>query len=369
MADNSHGGGRRAFGDLTNLLSKRPASSDLEKSSGGIKIRRVEKGVGPRKELDENSKTSGGGKGIIFGNLFDGVAKENYERPSIFRGTKVQHMAAEAAGLLSKEGGESRNRCVPLDLSGISDKEESSLESEDGCEEEEDFDELDGGLPGHFASSELVNKMAANDGECLTQEEIAGSSGNQKPQSSLDFTTGGDMPSSSVQHASRGTGSLEEAVATKSCACSFCLKAAFMWTDLHYQDARSRLSVLKKSIKFARSLEAKKEGNEYAANVARYNSKRAAEMEFELSQQQRSLFLYTENVLLRESAQLSCLPLPSAVLLLVCCVLLCSSSRENGCRTGPTCCDACHSAFVKMKELRENCKTDLEKFSNSSLGK
>ncbi|KAL6912121.1 hypothetical protein ACP4OV_000926 [Aristida adscensionis] len=331
MADNTHGSGRRAFGDLTNVLSKRPASSDLEKGSGGIKIRRVEKGDGTRKEFDENSKTSGGTKGMIFGHLFDGVAKENFVRPSIFRGAKVQHMAAEAAGLLSKEAGKSRNCSVSMDSSSLSDKEESSLESEDGCEEDDDSDDVYGGLPGHFGGSELVNQMAANDGECLTQEEIAGSSGNQKPQSSLDFATGGDMPSSSV-HASMRTGGLEEAVATKSCACSFCLKAAFMWTDLHYQDARSRLSVLKKSIKFARSLEAKMQGNEYAANVAKYSSKQPADMEFELSQQQRSLFLYTENVLLHESAQL-------------------------------------HSAFVKMKELRENCKTDLEKISNSSLGK
>jgi hypothetical protein len=28
-----------------------------------------------------------------------------------------------------------------------------------------------------------------------------------------------------------------------------------------------------------------------------------------------------------------------------------------------------HSAFVKLKELRENCKTGLEKISNPSLGK
>jgi hypothetical protein len=63
--------------------------------------------------------------------------------------------------------------------------------------------------------------------------------------------------------------------------------------------------VLKKSIKFARSLEAKKgKGNEYAANVPGYNSKRAVGLEFELSQQQSQLFLYTENALLRESAQL-----------------------------------------------------------------
>ncbi|XP_062221980.1 uncharacterized protein LOC133921210 [Phragmites australis] len=331
MGENTRGSGRRAFGDLTNVLCKRRAPTDFEMSSGGIKIRRIEKDVEPRKQSDENAKTSGGGKGIIFGNLFDGVAKENVERPSIFRGTKVQHMAAEAAGLLSKEASEARNHCASMDSSDLSDKDlESSLESGGGCEE--DDDEIDGDLLSQFGSSELVSKIIATDGECLTQEEIVGSSGNQEPLSSLDFMIGGNMPNSNVQPASMRVGGLEEAVATKPCACSFYTKAAFMWTDLHYQDSRSRLSVLKKSIKLARSIEAKSRGNECAANAVKYNSRRAAEMEYGLSQQQRSLFLYTENVLIRESTQL-------------------------------------HSAFVKLKELRENCKTDLEKISNSSLGK
>lgn len=62
--------------------------------------------------------------------------------------------------------------------------------------------------------------------------------------------------------------------------------------------------MLKKNIKFARLLEEKMRGSEYAINIAGYNSKRAVGMEFELSQQQRSLFLYTENALVRESTQL-----------------------------------------------------------------
>ncbi|KAK3159125.1 hypothetical protein QOZ80_2AG0146030 [Eleusine coracana subsp. coracana] len=332
MTENTHVSDRRAFGDLTNVLCKRPAPADLEKSSGGIKIRRIEKDIGPRKESAENAKTSVTGKGIIFGHLFDGVAKGNFERPSIFRGRKVQHMAAEAAGLQSKEVSELKNHCVSMDSSALSDRElDSSLESESGCEEDDDYD-IYGGFPDHFGSSELVSKTSANYGECLTQEEIAGSSRSQKPLSLSDFTTCGNMPGSNVQPASMRTSGLEEPVATNSCTCSFCTKAAFMWTDLHYQDARSRLSVLKKSIKRARSLETITHGNEYAANAARYNSGRATEMEFELSQQQRSLFLFTENALVRESTQL-------------------------------------HSAFVKLKELRENCKIDLEKISNSSLGK
>ncbi|RCV08400.1 hypothetical protein SETIT_1G323300v2 [Setaria italica] len=326
MVENTHGSGRRAFGDLTNILCKRPALSDPENSTGGIKIRRIEKDTMTKKEFDENAMNSSRGKGIVFGHLFDGVAKGNFERPSIFRHTKVQHMAAKAAGLLSKEVSDLRDRCPSVDSFDFSDKEQdSSLDSEGEYDED---DETGGELPGHFSNSEV-----ANDGECLTQEEIVGSSGNQKPLSSLDFTTGGDLLSSSVQHASMRTGGLEEAVSTKSCACSFCLKAAFMLADLLYQDARSRLSVSKKSIKFARSLEAKKsKGNEYAANVAGYDPKQAVGLEFELSQQQRSLFLYTENALVRESTQL-------------------------------------HSSFVKLKELRENYKTDLGTISNSSLGK
>jgi hypothetical protein len=227
MAESTHGSGRHAFGDLTNVLRKRPASSDPEKGVSGLKIRRVEKDTATWKEFDEYAKNSSGGQGIVYGHLFDAVSKGNFERPSIFRNSKVQHMAAEAAGLPSKEDSDQRNHCASIDSFDLSAKgQDSSLESE-GDYDNEDDDETGGELPGHFSSSELANKTAANDGECLTQEEIVGSSENQKPLSSLDFTTGGDMASSSVQHASVITSGSEEAVATMSCACSFCLKGMF----------------------------------------------------------------------------------------------------------------------------------------------
>ncbi|CAM0944123.1 unnamed protein product [Alopecurus aequalis] len=268
MSENTQGTVRRAFGDLTNVLGKRPASCDLEKTAGGVKICRFEKVADPRKE-SEIAKASGVASGSIVEVLVDGIGKGDFVRPSIFRGAKVQHMAAQAAGLLSKEDGDVRNRCVPLDSSGVNDKADSSLESEGGCEEEDDDD----------------------------------TDRNQNPRSSFDATARADMPCTNIQHPPMGVGSLEESCATKSCTCAFCLKAAFMLSDLHYQDARSRLGALKKSIKFARSLEAKRQGNEYPFNVGAH-SKRAAQMGFELSQQQRSLFLHTENALVRESAQL-----------------------------------------------------------------
>jgi hypothetical protein len=99
MTESTHGSGHPVFGDLTNVLCKRPAPSDLKKGLGGITIRRIEKETEPRKESDENIKTGGRGKGLIFGHLFDWVAKGNYERPSVFHRTKVQYMAVVAAGL------------------------------------------------------------------------------------------------------------------------------------------------------------------------------------------------------------------------------------------------------------------------------
>ena len=223
MVENTHRSGRHAFGDLTNILCKRPALSDPEKSTGGIKIRRIEE---TRKEFHENAINSSIGKGIVFGHLFDGVAKQNFEKPSIFRHTKVQHMAAKTDGPLSKEVGDLKERGASIDSFDLSDKDQDSPLDSEGEYDDDDNDEMDGELPGHFSSTELANKTAANDDECLTQEEIVGSSGNQKHVSSLDFMTGGDMPSSRVSHASARTGGSEE-VATKSCACSFCLKGMF----------------------------------------------------------------------------------------------------------------------------------------------
>ncbi|KAJ8421371.1 hypothetical protein Cgig2_025254 [Carnegiea gigantea] len=40
----------------------------------------------------------------------------------------------------------------------------------------------------------------------------------------------------------------------KSCSCSFCTKATYIWSDLHYQDVKGRISVLGKSQKEANNL-------------------------------------------------------------------------------------------------------------------
>ncbi|URE45620.1 hypothetical protein MUK42_25149 [Musa troglodytarum] len=119
---------------------------------------------------------------------------------------------------------------------------------------------------------------------------------------------------------------IEISMPEKSCKCSFCLKAAYMWADLHYQDARGRLAALKKSKRLARTLEVRSCSNNHNIKAIQQSTKRSSELEFELTQQWRSLFLRTENTLVLETAQL-------------------------------------HANFLRLKELREICKRDLEAIS------
>uniref|UniRef100_A0A1J3HNE4 Uncharacterized protein n=1 Tax=Noccaea caerulescens TaxID=107243 RepID=A0A1J3HNE4_NOCCA len=110
----------------------------------------------------------------------------------------------------------------------------------------------------------------------------------------------------------------------KSCSCSFCLKAAYIWSDLHYQDIKGRLSVLKKSQKEASSL-IQRNGKGKPTDIhGSENSNNSANSEFDLMGQWTSLFLNMEGILARESNHLQ-------------------------------------GSFVTMKELRENCKIDLER--------
>ncbi|CAF1707014.1 hypothetical protein Bca4012_005432 [Brassica carinata] len=110
----------------------------------------------------------------------------------------------------------------------------------------------------------------------------------------------------------------------KSCSCSFCLKAAYIWSDLHYQDIKGRLSVLKKSQKEASSL-IRRNGKGRATDVyGSENSNNSTNVEFDVMGQWTSLFLNMEGILARESSHLQ-------------------------------------DSFVTMKELRENCKIDLER--------
>nr|AII30319.1 hypothetical protein [Cardamine hirsuta] len=110
----------------------------------------------------------------------------------------------------------------------------------------------------------------------------------------------------------------------KSCSCSFCLKAAYIWCDLHYQDTKGRLSALKKSQKLASNL-IERNGKERSTDLhASVNSVSYSKQESDLMGQWRSLFLSMGDILAHESNHLQ-------------------------------------NTFVAKKKMRDDCKMDLER--------
>ncbi|CAH2073303.1 unnamed protein product [Thlaspi arvense] len=110
----------------------------------------------------------------------------------------------------------------------------------------------------------------------------------------------------------------------KSCSCSFCLKAAYIWSDLHYQDIKGRLSALKKSQKLASSLIERNRKERPTDFHASLNSVNSANLASDLMGHWRSLFLSMGDILAHESNTLQ-------------------------------------NSFSAMRELREDCKIDLER--------
>ncbi|PRQ48828.1 hypothetical protein RchiOBHm_Chr2g0115081 [Rosa chinensis] len=107
------------------------------------------------------------------------------------------------------------------------------------------------------------------------------------------------------------------------CSCSFCLQAAHILSDLQYQDIKGRISALKKSQKEAGILVQKSfRGKEIDPKGPRYANK-TSKLESDLSSQWRSLFLHMEDIFVNEGNHL-------------------------------------HDKFVTLKDLRDNCKMELE---------
>ncbi|XP_022740057.1 uncharacterized protein LOC111292107 [Durio zibethinus] len=112
----------------------------------------------------------------------------------------------------------------------------------------------------------------------------------------------------------------------KACSCSFCLKAAYIWSDLHYQDIKGRIAVLKKSQKEA-SILVQKSGRGKQTDIhSQGNFNKSSKLESDLMSQWRSLFLNMEDIFVHESNRLQ-------------------------------------AGYTALKDLRENCKMDLERIT------
>ncbi|KAI3762587.1 hypothetical protein L1987_53021 [Smallanthus sonchifolius] len=104
----------------------------------------------------------------------------------------------------------------------------------------------------------------------------------------------------------------------KACPCSFCVKAACLWSDLHYQDIKGRIPAIKKSQKEAAILV-----NRNSRDVAR-NFGKFSNLESDLTGRWKSLFLHMEDIFVQEGTQLE-------------------------------------TSLSTLKEIINNCKTDSEK--------
>ncbi|KAK2655813.1 hypothetical protein Ddye_008865 [Dipteronia dyeriana] len=122
----------------------------------------------------------------------------------------------------------------------------------------------------------------------------------------------------------------------KDCSCSFCLKAAYIWSDLHYQDIKGRIAegrslfhtenyinlALKKSQKEASFLLEKCGKGKQTDGPGQGNASNLSKLESDLMSHWKSLFLHMEDIFVQESSKLQ-------------------------------------ASFLPLKDMRENCKMDL----------
>ncbi|KAI3747370.1 hypothetical protein L6452_09824 [Arctium lappa] len=110
----------------------------------------------------------------------------------------------------------------------------------------------------------------------------------------------------------------------KACPCSFCMKAAYIWSDLHYQDIKGRIAAIKKSQKEASILVHQNSRDGAKGKYGQGSFEKFSNLESDLTGRWMSLFLHMEDIFVREGSQLE-------------------------------------RSLSRLKELRDNCKTDSEK--------
>ncbi|XP_054822242.1 uncharacterized protein LOC129320705 isoform X2 [Prosopis cineraria] len=175
-------------------------------------------------------------------------------------------------------------------------------------------------------SQELANHDSANEERDRSLPKLASSKCGATECSKISGSLDSKFPGLERCVGLKGGGSeksTEDEDPLKACSCFFCSTAAYMWSDLHYQDIKGRLSALKKSQKEAAKLVQKISGAKDNAVYSQRTSADSSKLELDLMDQWRSLFGHMENTLADESRQLE-------------------------------------SSFEKLKDLRESFKNDQE---------
>ncbi|KAL7599139.1 hypothetical protein Lser_V15G22389 [Lactuca serriola] len=167
--------------------------------------------------------------------------------------------------------------------------------------------------------------ISTNNGDDLTPENSDFNKGDY-----LDFSRVLDSQesrSSCLERSMEQKGGMDS---IKACSCSFCMKVAYMWSDLHYQDIKGRIAAIKKSQKEAGILV---ERNSRNNEIGKYGQQsKFSKLESDLTDKWRSFFLHMEDIFALESNQLE-------------------------------------SSLLKLRVLREDCKSDLNPTEGINLNK
>ncbi|XVF17214.1 hypothetical protein REPUB_Repub10bG0100100 [Reevesia pubescens] len=178
---------------------------------------------------------------------------------------------------------------------------------------------------------DALNDSCRNEGKDLGVGRLASSKGgciewSRLPKSSSSLSSRSFELERCVGLKNDGCVNLNAGVMLKACSCSFCLKAAYIWSDLHYQDIKGRIAVLKKSQKEVNILVQKCGKGKQTDTHCQGNANKSTKIESDLTSQWRSLFLNMEDIFVHESNQLQ-------------------------------------ASYTALKDLRENCKMDLERIT------
>lgn len=95
-----------------------------------------------------------------------------------------------------------------------------------------------------------------------------------------------------------------DADSLKACSCSFCVKAAYIWSDLQYTDVKGRMSALMKSKKEASNLVRMCSVENGMGRSGESSSSRPLKLDMDLMNRCKSLFVFMEDALGKESSQL-----------------------------------------------------------------
>ncbi|XWS33303.1 hypothetical protein CRYUN_Cryun22dG0070000 [Craigia yunnanensis] len=163
-----------------------------------------------------------------------------------------------------------------------------------------------------------VGRLASSKGGCIEWSRLPKSTLQSSRSFELDRCVG--LKNDGCMNLNAGVDML------KACSCSFCLKAAYIWSDLHYQDIKGRIAVLKKSQQEASILVQKCGRGKQIDTHSQGNANKSSKLESDLTSQWKALFLNMEDIFVHESNQLQ-------------------------------------ASYIALKDLRENCKMDLERIT------